>query len=100
MTTLSAETIRAGTSNAASVWAQLWAALKTICSKVHVKKKTRALHLQETLGLGDRRFIAVVDWDGKELLVGVTPQSIALLEPRSAASGKGKSTTPKEEHSA
>jgi hypothetical protein len=39
----------------------------------------RSLRLRETLPLGERRFLAVVEFHGQELLVAGTPNSITLL---------------------
>jgi flagellar biogenesis protein FliO len=50
--------------------------------QIHVRRKLRTLHLQETLALGDKRFLAVVEWKNEQLLIGVTPHSITLLEPK------------------
>jgi len=45
----------------------------------HARPRARRLKLVETLALGDRRFIAILSVNGRELLVGATPQSVALL---------------------
>ncbi len=50
---------------------------------IHIRRKLRTLHLQETLALGDKRFLAVVEWKNEKLLLGVTPHTITLLEPKS-----------------
>jgi len=50
--------------------------------QIHVRRKLRTLHLEETLALGDKRFLAVVEWKGERLLIGVTPHTITLLEPQ------------------
>lgn len=42
-------------------------------------RRTRRLKLQETLPLGDRRLAAILSVDGREFLVGATPQSVSLL---------------------
>jgi hypothetical protein len=39
----------------------------------------RRLHLRESLSLGDRRFVAVVEFEGARFLLGGTPASLALL---------------------
>ena len=51
--------------------------------QIRVRRKIRTLHLQETLALGDKRFLAVIDWHGETLLLGVTSHSITLLQPQS-----------------
>lgn len=64
-----------------SFWKLLWSEMQNLLGRVRIGKKTRALQLEETLPLGERRFLAVVRWQNDTLLVGVTAQSITLLEP-------------------
>jgi flagellar biogenesis protein FliO len=35
------------------------------------------------LALGDKRFLAVIEWNNEKLLIGVTAHTITLLEPQS-----------------
>ena len=77
--------------NNTAFWKPLWSGMKQVLTKVQVRKKDRALSLQETLPLGERRFLAVVRWENETLLVGVTPQAITLLEPRAAKEARGLS---------
>lgn len=44
------------------------------------KRRARRLRLEETLSLGDRRFVALLRVDGRELLIGATPHSLTLLD--------------------
>jgi len=44
-----------------------------------LRRRARRLQLVETLPLGERRIVAVVSLDGREFLIGATPQAIALL---------------------
>ena len=60
--------------------AGLLQAAKRLLGKIKINRKIHSLRLQETLVFGDRRFLAVVEWQDKKLLVGVTPQSITLLD--------------------
>lgn len=39
----------------------------------------RRLRLRETLSLGDRRTVAILECDGKQFLLATTAQSISLL---------------------
>jgi flagellar biogenesis protein FliO len=66
-----------------ATWADtgFWRALTGLLARIRVQKKLRALRIEETLALGDRRFVAVVRWENQRLLLGVTPQAITLLEP-------------------
>ena len=40
---------------------------------------SRQLHLRETLGLGERRFIAVVEFERQKFLIAGTGTSVAML---------------------
>jgi len=42
-------------------------------------RKTRRLRVCETLSLGDKRFLAVIEFDRQEFLVGGTGNSLELL---------------------
>lgn len=42
-------------------------------------RRSKRLHLEETLSLGDRRFIALVVFEGSRFLVGGTSSSLSLL---------------------
>jgi Flagellar biosynthesis protein, FliO len=81
MWTATAEKITATPWKRAEFWRSLWRGLSAALGKVRVQKKTRSLRIQETLPLGERRYLAVVQWDNEKLLLGVTPQSISLLKP-------------------
>src|SRR5262249_42726297 len=47
---------------------------------VRIKKTPRNLEICETLSLGDRRMLLVVQVDRRRFLIGATNQSIALLD--------------------
>jgi flagellar biogenesis protein FliO len=64
-------------------WRSFWSALKGLIGKVRIQKRLRALRIEETLPLGEKRFLALVRWNDEALLVGVTPQNITLLQPNS-----------------
>jgi flagellar biogenesis protein FliO len=42
-------------------------------------RKTRRLRVRETLSLGDKRFLAVIEFDHQEFLVGGSGNSFALV---------------------
>jgi flagellar biogenesis protein FliO len=44
-------------------------------------RRERRLRLRETLSLGERRLVAIVECDRKEFLVAATGQTISLLAP-------------------
>jgi hypothetical protein len=58
----------------------VFAAIGKALRQIHVRRKPHTLHLQETLALGDKRFLAVVEWKNERLLIGVTAHTITLLE--------------------
>ena len=64
------------------VWRTIWGTCQRFVTKVCIRKKPHQLRLEETLPLGDRRFLAVVHWERERLLVGVTPQNITLIAPQ------------------
>jgi len=43
------------------------------------RKKQKRLLVRESAALGDRRFVAVVQFERKRFLIGVSPASITLL---------------------
>jgi hypothetical protein len=68
-------------------WKSVWETAVSLWQNVKIRRKTHALRLEETLALGERRMLAIVEWKGEKLLLGVTPQQITLLEPRGNAPG-------------
>ena len=57
--------------NLKALWQRTWRVAKT--------RKTRRLRVCETLSLGERRFVAVIEFDRQEFLVGGTGSSLELL---------------------
>jgi flagellar biogenesis protein FliO len=62
------------------VAASLWARIAASFSKIRVTRR-RALRLCETLSLGEKRLVAVVECDNQRFLLAATQQSISLLQP-------------------
>lgn len=42
-------------------------------------KRVKSLRLLETVSLGERRYVALIEAQGQRLLIGTTPQSMTLL---------------------
>ena len=59
------------------------------------RRKARRLRLCESLPLGERRFVAVVEFDRERFLVGGTPSSLVLLA-RLAEAGEGAADEPED----
>ena len=68
----------------------LWDRARAALACLRVRRRPRQLHLRETLSLGDKRMIAVVEFDRRRFLVAATPQRISLLQDL------GPNTTPEE----
>ena len=66
--------------NPSHFWRTVWPAVRALVSKVRIHRKIHSLRVEETLPLGDRRFLAVVRWGNQTLLVGVTSRNISLLQ--------------------
>ncbi len=59
-------------------WQALWQGLRRGW-KVHLQPRQRQLRLEETLSLGEKRFVAVLNFGGQRFLIGGASQSVALL---------------------
>jgi flagellar biogenesis protein FliO len=55
-------------------------ALRRWFHSVRLRRRQHALTLCETVSLGDKRYVAVVQFERQRFLLGVTPQSVALLQ--------------------
>lgn len=66
-----------------SLWAAVGRMFAALATHVHRglerRRSARRLRLSETLSLGEKRFLAVVQFQQQEFLVGGTGNSIALL---------------------
>ena len=68
--------------SAPGLFRPILAAIVNALRQIHIRRKLHTLHLQETLPLGDKRFLAVIEWKNEQLLIGVTAHAITLLEPQ------------------
>jgi flagellar biogenesis protein FliO len=66
------ETLRRA--NSALAW------IKSLTSKLSAVRQPRKLKLVENLPLGEKRFLALVEVGGRQLLVGSTPTTISLIQ--------------------
>jgi len=65
---------------ARSPWASICLRLRAAFAGVKIQRRQRRLRLCETLSLGDKRLIALVEYENQRFLVGATPQRISLLQ--------------------
>jgi flagellar biogenesis protein FliO len=59
----------------------LWAWLRSVFPMVHVQRRERRLRLCESLPLGEKRSVAVVEFEEQRFLLAVTSANISLLQP-------------------
>lgn len=62
-------------------WQRLWQNLQRLGGLPLLGAKTRRLKVCETVSLGEKRFVSIVEVDGVSLLVGGGSGNVALLTP-------------------
>ena len=63
-----------------TVFLRLWTFFRTLARSVQVGRRARLLRLEETLPLGEKRFLAIVHFGNRRFLIAATNQSISLLD--------------------
>ena len=58
----------------------LWARLQSVWGSIRVQRRSRRLRLCESLSLGEKRLIAVVEFEEQRFLVAATSEQITLLQ--------------------
>lgn len=56
-----------------------WSALKWITQRVKVQQSHKTLRVCESVSLGEKRFVAIVQVDDERFLIGGSAASVALL---------------------
>ena len=64
--------------------------IRTALLSVRVRRRERSLRLCETLPLGEKRFLAVVQFEGRRFLIAATNHSISLLERLDSSASQGQ----------
>ena len=75
-----------------SAWRSVCASVRATTANVSIHRRERRLRLCETLSLGEKRIVALVQFDDRRFLIAATAQNISLLPLDSAG--------PKQEHPA
>ena len=57
----------------------LWKRVLSLFAAVRVGRKPRRLQLCESLALGEKRFVAVIQYEGQQFLIGGGSASLNLL---------------------
>jgi flagellar biogenesis protein FliO len=81
------EELRSGAGNArpsVEDWAQTfllktWSTLKWITQRVKVQQARKSLRVCESVSLGEKRFVAVIQVDEERFLIGGSSGSVSLL---------------------
>lgn len=47
--------------------------------------RARALRIEQSIALGERRSVVVLQWEDRRYLLGVTPQAVQVLDARAAS---------------
>jgi len=76
--TITRESERPAQTGARDVWVAVRQRLEALW-KGRCARRARRLRLCETLALGERRFLAVVEFERQRFLIGSTSGSVALL---------------------
>ena len=63
-----------------SLGASFWTRIRTLWGGVSVTRRKRSLRLCESLSLGEKRLLALVECEGQRLLLSVTGERIGLIE--------------------
>jgi flagellar biogenesis protein FliO len=59
--------------------------VRALFSTVKISRRPRRLRLGETVSLGDKRIVAVIEYENQRFLVAATAQNISLLQTLDAA---------------
>jgi len=63
-----------------SLGATIISRIRAVFSQVSIQRRVRRLKLCETLSLGDKRLLALVEYENRRFLIAATAQNISLLE--------------------
>ncbi|MFZ0311452.1 MAG: flagellar biosynthetic protein FliO [Candidatus Korobacteraceae bacterium] len=74
-------------------WADLWKTLRQALPAVRMRRAPRQLRLCESLSLGEKRLVAVIQYEGQKFLIGGSPGSVALLARLGEAADFGELLT-------
>lgn len=61
-----------------------------LARKLKFQSRTAGLVLKESVALGERRSLVVVRWGDRQYLIGLTSQSLAVLDTRLDKTGRSE----------
>lgn len=74
-------------------WPKFYRAILARLRTISIRRRVVSLRLQDSLALGDRRSLLVVQWEDRRYLLGLTPQSIQLIDRKLASEPSGSGRT-------
>jgi flagellar biogenesis protein FliO len=72
------------------VWRSVLKRFVDTVRSISVRRRVSSLRLSESLALGERKSIVVVQWEDRRYLLGLTPQTVQLLDSHSALADHGQ----------
>src|SRR5258706_16375721 len=66
---------------------RLWNAICAAARLISFRRRVSSLQLQESLSLGERKSLLVVHWRDRSYLLGVSPQTVQVLDTRDVETG-------------
>jgi flagellar biogenesis protein FliO len=82
------DTVTRSSGERQSLGAALVSRIRGAFSKVSFERRARQLKLCETLSLGDKRLLALVECGNRRFLIAATAQNVSLLETLGLADGQ------------
>lgn len=73
-----------------SLAAALLGRLRALFSEVKIQRRPRSLRVCETLSLGDKRIVALIECENQRFLVAATAQTISLLQTFTSPQGEDR----------
>jgi flagellar biogenesis protein FliO len=62
-----------------SLWRRIWRSLLENPKLAGLQRRDRRLFIRETVALGEKRFVSIVEVDGRSFLIGGGAGSVSLL---------------------
>jgi flagellar biogenesis protein FliO len=79
---LGGESGASDSASSTSFWSGLGKKFSAGLSKMSIRRRKVSLRLQESLPLGERRSLVVVQWGDRRYLLGLTGQTVQVLDSR------------------
>lgn len=78
-------------------WSTVWRKLANVVRMISLRRRAQTLRVQESLSVGERRSLVVVQWENRRYLLGITPQAFQILDTDSNSDDLPRTTREKAE---